>query len=270
MRTNPNPFGARRHVAAFPPLRHVAANPGADASARSTTARSPAQSAFTRTDLIVSLGVVALLALVILPALANQRPRSARVICANNLRQIGVGFQLWGNDHADEIPQDTALSDGGTAVHTLAPNVWLHLSWISNEVVTPSVFLCPSDTGQPARDFSASPASGYIHSNFRHRATSYFLGYFNVQQDETPAAVIAGDRNLNWDTSIACSRFRQAVEVSGVPVAAGGRWTNALHGLNGNVLSFDGRVQQLGNPELKHALNSAPARSIRKHIIIPR
>ena len=263
MRTITNPFGMRRHVAAFPPLRHVAANQSADLSAHS-------KSAFTRADLLITLGVVALLALVILPALANQRPRSARVICANNLRQIGVGFQLWGQDHGDMPPQEIHYSLGGTSRHPLVANVWLHFSWISNEVVTPSVFLCPSDSGQPARDFTANPTSGYIHGNFRNRATSYFLGYVSFERGNTPEAVIAGDRNLNWDQQGSCSRLGIAQIILQSTNYPGGRWTNALHGTMGNVLSFDGRVRQLGNPALKHALTPLPGDSDRKHIIFPR
>src|SRR5258706_15697824 len=91
------------------------------------TPRSALERAFPGAELLVILAVLALLALVVLPALANNRPRSARVICANNLRQIGMGFQLWGNDHNDTLPQEVPVLQGGTMQHALAPNVWLHL-----------------------------------------------------------------------------------------------------------------------------------------------
>ena len=59
--------------------------------------------AFTRAELLVVVAVFALLALIVLPALANNRPRSHRVMCANNLRQIGLAMQLWGSDHNDLV-----------------------------------------------------------------------------------------------------------------------------------------------------------------------
>lgn len=225
--------------------------------------------AYTRTDLLITLGVLALLALVILPALANQRPRSARVICANNLRQIGVGFQLWGNDHADQLPYETAVSDGGTQLHALAANVWLHLSWISNEVATPSVFLCPSDSGQPAQDFTGNPAGGYLHSNFRHRATSYFLSHGGNDLPNMSDTIVAGDRNMTTDSYESCGRFGPALWIIGRASTVGGRWTSALHGYAGNVLGYDGRVQQLDSPGFLQILPRGNDTG-HQHLITPR
>jgi len=155
-----------------------------------------------------------------LPALANNRPRSDRVICANNLRQIGMGFQLWGNDHNDTLPQEVPVLEGGTMQHALAPNVWLHMAWLSNEVATPKIFLCPSDTGQPASDFTGNPAGGYLHSNFRNAATSYFLGYTGASIINDPDATIAGDRNVSNAGVTGCSRFNTALRI---PTPAPGR-----------------------------------------------
>jgi competence protein ComGC len=129
--------------------------------------------AFTRAELLVILAVLSLLALIVLPALANTRPRSARVICANNLRQIGVGMQLWGNDHDDQPPWEVRLEQGGTYQHPLAPNTWLHFAWLSNELASPKLLLCPADSGKAAYDFTGDPLGGYLHPNFANRATSY-------------------------------------------------------------------------------------------------
>src|SRR5213075_1294029 len=111
------------------------------------------------------------------PALANGHPRSDRLVCANNLRRIYVAMQQWGNDHNDRVPFAVPVSEGGTRLHPLAANVWLHFSWISNELGTATVLACPSDNGTVARDFSASPESGYLNPNFRGNATSYFLSH---------------------------------------------------------------------------------------------
>jgi competence protein ComGC len=231
--------------------------------------RSTLERAFTRAELLVILAVLALLALVVLPALANNRPRSARVICGNNLRQIGMGFQLWGNDHNDTLPQEVPVLQGGTMQHALAPNVWLHLAWLSNEVVTPKIFLCPSDTGQPASDFTGSPAGGYLHANFRNGATTYFLGYTGILSLNNAAEIVAGDRNVATAGVSGCSRFNTALVVPRPPTAIA-RWTDGLHGTAGNVLSYDGRVQQLDSAGLNSMLNSRLDDNGSKHIITPR
>ena len=231
--------------------------------------RSALEPAFTRAELLVILAVLALLALVVLPALANNRPRSARVICANNLRQIGMAMQLWGSDHGDLPPQMVMTNDGGTRRHSLAPNTWLHFAWISNELVHPQLVLCPSDNGQPARDFTGDPTGGYLHPNFRNRATSYFLGYGGVDFDDA-RQIIAGDRNITTDGAGGCSYFNAADNI-GVPPRPGiGQWTNGLHTGVGNVLSRDGRAAQFSNSALRDALLTGFTDAASKHIILPR
>jgi len=48
---------------------------------------------FARYELFVIMGCLAMLAGLVLPALAGRTtPRSERVVCVNNLRQIGLGY----------------------------------------------------------------------------------------------------------------------------------------------------------------------------------
>jgi type II secretory pathway pseudopilin PulG len=226
------------------------------------------QRAFTRAELLAVVAVLAVLAFVVLPALANSRPRSARVVCANNLRQIGMAFQLWGNDHNDTLPQEVHVSQGGTRAHPLAVNVWLHLAWVSNEVVSPNIYLCPSDTGKPARDFSGSPDGGYLNPDFRSSSTTYFLGYTAFSFPNIATAIIAGDRNISTEGVSGCARFGTALIVPSYSGTA--YWTGGLHGTSGNILSYDGRVRQLDTTGLRNALAVALDENSAKHIIKPR
>lgn len=209
--------------------------------------------AFTRAELLVILAVLALLALVVLPALANTRPRSARVICANNLRQIGMGFQLWGNDHDDQPPWEFRVDRGGTQQHSLGVNPWLHFSWISNELNSARVLLCPSDSGRLADDFSFSPTGGYLHANFRNNATGYFLSH---AYSGGQFVMFAGDRNFQTPSGVGgCSRFPQ-VTFANLPNLSG--WGTNLHNQAGNIVRLDGRVNQYSNQELLRAVQNDP------------
>lgn len=233
--------------------------------------------AFTRAELLVMLAVLALLALVIMPALANSRPRSARVICANNLRQIGMGFQLWGNDFNDQppwevpsqLPGASSGSGPGTMLHPLGANAWLHYAWISNELKSARVLLCPSDSGRVAEDFSSSPKGGYLHPNYRNFATSYFLthAFYGGQ-----SSMFAGDRNLGWDGAGGCSRFPQVYNVETLRPTFG--WNTNLHNQAGNIVRLDGRVNQYSNEDLRAAVTADPisdrGTSSQLHILAPR
>ena len=211
------------------------------------------QKGFTRIELLALLGALALLAQFAVPVLAGSRLRSDRVICANNLRQIGAAMQLWGNDHNDLVPQEVSLADGGTQAHALAVNVWLHFSWISNELGSAQVLFCPSDQGRPARDFTADPNGGYLHPNLRNSATSYFLSHASAF---STVDLLAGDRNVGSAGPASCSRFGSSRAVTIQPPSPGFSWGTNLHDAFGNLLFFDGRVAQSTSPELRDYLQS--------------
>jgi len=209
--------------------------------------------AFTRAELLITLAVLSLLVAIVLPALAHDRARSARIICANNLRQIGAGFQLWGNDHGDQPPWEIAPADGGTKLHPLGVNAWLHFSWISNELNSARVLLCPSDSGRLADDFSFNPVGGYLNANYRQNSTSYFLSHaFNGGQ----SVMFAGDRNLITELSgSGCTVFPQVNSVFSDRLEG---WNTNLHNQAGNIVRLDGRVNQYSNEELRSAVRLDP------------
>ena len=225
------------------------------------------QCAFGRLDAVACLAGLALLVSLSLPALAVNRTRSERFVCLNNLRQLGVALQLWGGDHEDLPPWEIPPNRGGTYGHSLAPNVWLHLSWLSNEVATPRIFLCPSDTGLPAKDFSGDPDGGYLHPNFRHRATSYSLSHaFN----NTLTVVVAGDRNVTLPSSGGCSRFGAAFTTPTQP-GPSISWSDGLHGVGaGNLLRLDGSSAAVDNAGLRTAISSPRDDNGSFHLILPR
>lgn len=217
------------------------------------------QQAFTRTELTALTALLSLLLAVVLPALAHDRARSSRIICANNLRQIGSAIQIWGNDHGELPPWDVATGDGGTKGHPLAVNVWFHLSWMSNEMNSARILLCPSDDGVAARDFSPSPDGGYVHSNYRSKSTSYLLVHSSTL---VAPGIRAADRNVGFDGNdpSGCPNFGSALrfEANRRPYRGRFQWGTNVHRAQGNVLASDGGVVQLSNEELREQVIQFP------------
>lgn len=72
-----------------------------------TVAKTPAprrRSGFTIIELLVCLGVVAVLCAILLPALRATRESSLRVRCQANLHSIGVAIAAYANIHDERIP----------------------------------------------------------------------------------------------------------------------------------------------------------------------
>src|SRR5438552_1674226 len=132
--------------------------------------------AFARLELVAVLTALCLLSLVVLPVLANTKPRGDRVTCLNNLRRIGGAEHLWANDHSEQMPWWVTVDEGGTRGTNLQNNAWFNYGMMTNELGTPTILACPSDTEtRVAHDFSLL-ADGFFHPANKNNSVSYFIG----------------------------------------------------------------------------------------------
>lgn len=62
-------------------------------------------------DLMVSLAIVGILIALMFPAISMVRESTRKVICASNLRQVGLGISMFSQDRGDQIPDSVFLPD---------------------------------------------------------------------------------------------------------------------------------------------------------------
>jgi type II secretory pathway pseudopilin PulG len=244
--------------------------------------QSSSQRAFTRLELMMVLVTLAVLAGIALPGLAGTRSRSEQISCFSNLRQIGHAFHVWGNDHADRNPWWTAIREGGSynapgdpAVPWLGirNNAYFQMAWISNQLGTPKMLVCPSDrrvgaARSMASNWYGSPDGGFLNPAFRNNAVSYMISLHSFF--EAPGSILSGDRNIRFSSAqTTCSSAIGLVQTMATPDPFTG-WTNAIHGLTGNLLYTDGSVEQSSNLDFQRAV-SLPAQNENGslHFVVP-
>lgn len=71
--------------------------------------RGRAGRAFTLIELLVVIAIIALLAALLLPALSRAKQKGQQAVCLSNLREIGLAFAIYLNDHADHFPDQRGL-----------------------------------------------------------------------------------------------------------------------------------------------------------------
>jgi prepilin-type N-terminal cleavage/methylation domain-containing protein/prepilin-type processing-associated H-X9-DG protein len=189
--------------------------------------------AFSLIELLCVMAIIGVLAALLLPALNKARAQAKRVQCVNHLRQTGIAFQNFAQDHNGQFPMSVPVNAGGSLefarnAYGIAGEFYFsfhHFQVLSNELVTPKVVICPADKRQPAANFAV----------LGNQCVSYFVGINAVPA--SPDSILAGDRNLtnDWAKPATLLHFGPNNSL---------RWTAELHQFKGNLLFADGRVEE--------------------------
>jgi competence protein ComGC len=190
------------------------------------------QAGMTLIDVLIVIATVAIAAGLLLPFLARSRSRSAHIGCVNNLKQVGLGFRMWSQDHGDQFPWNVAITNGGTLEPVTNGNALPHFLIATNELNSPKILACPND---PGRSRAAAWESLSLNN------ISYLIGL--EASGANVASILSGDRTLstNGVTRSGLLMVQNATKVE---------WAPGIHGAAGNIGMGDGSVQQMSQSQV--------------------
>jgi len=239
--------------------------------------RSLRHKGFTLVELLVVIGIIALLISILLPSLNRARETANRVKCGSNMRQIGQAILLYANENKGNYPR-TIYTVGNGATGTYDPTntnpangrdpfidgkgnindvVQAMFLLIRTQDITPEVFVCPSSnaekdtygtiagiSAQAKISFTAPKNLSYSYANPYPAQAAIDGGY---KLNATTGAEFAIAADLNPAGAPAPYTFATANELSSSKEMSKVNSPNH-QGQGENVLYGDGHAEFQQNP----------------------
>lgn len=196
-----------------------------------------AKKAFTLIELLVVVAIIAILASMLLPALTSARQRAWTIQCVSNLRQIGLGMTMYGDDASGLYP----LSGGSIPWDVIYPGTKNHawMQQIFSYVRNTNVYHCPANKLIPAEQQSQF---NYFNGARAAFVLANSLAPVNTRLIRFPVAFVVSGDTLEFDPSDADKDDYSQNCVGGID--NGFPWKEwQAHSKGQNVLFADGHVK---------------------------
>ena len=150
----------------------------------------PARKGFTLIELLVVIAIIAILAAILFPVFARARENARRASCQSNLKQLGIGMQMYLQDVDGVFPPyyNYGSSFGGSNIGW-AEAVYPYLK-------SKQIFQCPSEPTNPgpAGDFDTDFSDYFYNANLGVGWPAYGWGpspsKYRVKDSELSASAV--------------------------------------------------------------------------------
>jgi prepilin-type N-terminal cleavage/methylation domain-containing protein/prepilin-type processing-associated H-X9-DG protein len=207
---------------------------------------------FTLIELLVVVAIIALLVSILVPALGKAREQARIVVCAANLRAIGVAWEFYLEDNGDRFPpfgQNIHWFYGGKHPSIASGNALPfrplnpYAALASTNQDAAEIFRCPSDRDIAAPPGQTSRTNGY--PTYDYYGNSYMLAFTLLYNDDPETYVAETQRpNRMVNVRMAPSRMMLAGDCQWYFTLGDAVWDANFHKRmdSVNLLFLDGHV----------------------------
>ena len=249
-----------------------------------TGCRSARRKAFTLVELLVVIGIIALLIGILLPVLSKAREAANVLVCATHLREIGMACSVYAADNNGRLP----IPIGGGAANNMSYSAilfkpdngyWGQMDfgqgtlapYLHGAAIAQRLFSCPSDTDPRYSAFGPVTANRempdtpqpMVLRNFSYAFSPYLAGDLvgahyigtKISQIRRPA-----DKLLIQETFMpnGANHITVGYNIDAVPCAI---FLSRRHGGKCNLYFADGHVQLFDPESLRDENVSNPSKA---------
>lgn len=139
-------------------------------------------SGFTLVELLVVVAIIGILAGILVPVLGRARESAKRKSCASNLKQLGLGLNIYATDNSENFPTGSSGQGARSSISLIYPTY----------LGTKKVFSCPSNATSTA---TLSAQSTYDDGSSGDTSWNSSYGY-----DDSKSAADLGQIAIMSDT----------------------------------------------------------------------